>query len=41
MVGVDDETDGKGTISFRVYGDGKKLTQANVTSLLKATGLDR
>ena len=25
MVGVDDRTEGRGTITFRVYGDGKKL----------------
>ena len=35
VVGVDDETKGKGTISFRVYGDGKKLFD---TGIMKGVG---
>ncbi len=30
FVGVDDRTEGRGTISFRVYGDGKKLFDSGV-----------
>ncbi|MBN2477568.1 MAG: NPCBM/NEW2 domain-containing protein [Pirellulales bacterium] len=30
LVGVDDETDGKGTIRFEIYGDGRKLFDSGV-----------
>jgi alpha-galactosidase len=30
FVGVDDETQGKGTVSFRIYGDGRRLLDSGV-----------